>query len=26
VERHGGQIAAASQPGHGTTITFTLPR
>jgi len=26
VERHGGQIAAASQPSHGTTITFTLPR
>jgi two-component system, OmpR family, phosphate regulon sensor histidine kinase PhoR len=25
VERHGGQIAATSQVGHGTTVTFTLP-
>jgi two-component system phosphate regulon sensor histidine kinase PhoR len=25
VERHGGQIEAASQPGRGTTITFRLP-
>jgi two-component system sensor histidine kinase BaeS len=23
---HGGQITAASQPGHGTTMTVTLPR
>ncbi|HZR49022.1 MAG TPA: ATP-binding protein [Streptosporangiaceae bacterium] len=22
---HGGELAAASQPGHGTTITLTLP-
>jgi signal transduction histidine kinase len=22
---HGGQLAAASQPGHGTTMTLTLP-
>ena len=22
---HGGQLAAASQPGRGTTITLTLP-
>lgn len=25
IERHGGQIAATSQVGHGTTVTFTLP-
>ena len=25
VERHGGQIAAISQLGHGTTVTFSLP-
>jgi two-component system, OmpR family, phosphate regulon sensor histidine kinase PhoR len=25
VERHGGQIGAISQPGHGTTVTFSLP-
>jgi two-component system phosphate regulon sensor histidine kinase PhoR len=25
VERHGGQIEAISQPGHGTTVTFSLP-
>jgi two-component system OmpR family sensor kinase/two-component system sensor histidine kinase BaeS len=25
VEAHGGQIGAQSQPGHGTTVTFTLP-
>jgi len=23
---HGGELTAASQPGHGTTITLTLPR
>jgi two-component system sensor histidine kinase BaeS len=22
---HGGQLTAASQPGHGTTMTLTLP-
>ncbi|MBK9715040.1 MAG: response regulator [Kouleothrix sp.] len=26
VERHGGQIAAASEHGQGTTITIALPR
>lgn len=26
VERHGGQIGLASEPGVGTTVTFTLPR
>ena len=25
VERHGGTIAAASKPGHGTTMTVRLP-
>jgi signal transduction histidine kinase len=25
VERHGGEIAARSQPGHGTTVIVTLP-
>jgi two-component system phosphate regulon sensor histidine kinase PhoR len=25
VERHGGQIEAASQPGKGTTVSFSLP-
>jgi two-component system, OmpR family, phosphate regulon sensor histidine kinase PhoR len=25
VERHGGQIGAISQPGQGTTVTFSLP-
>jgi signal transduction histidine kinase len=25
VEAHGGQIGAHSRPGHGTTLTFTLP-
>lgn len=25
VEAHGGEIRAGSRPGHGTTITFTLP-
>jgi two-component system, OmpR family, phosphate regulon sensor histidine kinase PhoR len=26
VERHGGGVEAQSEPGHGTTIRFTLPR
>ncbi|WP_407344128.1 PAS domain-containing protein [Pengzhenrongella phosphoraccumulans] len=26
VERQGGTICAASTPGHGTTVTFTVPR
>jgi two-component system phosphate regulon sensor histidine kinase PhoR len=25
VERHGGQIEAASRPGEGTTVSFSLP-
>ncbi len=25
VQQHGGSIAFASQPGHGTTVTVTLP-
>jgi signal transduction histidine kinase len=25
VTAHGGDISASSQPGHGTTVTFTLP-
>jgi signal transduction histidine kinase len=25
VERHGGVIGCASEPGHGTTFSFTLP-
>jgi signal transduction histidine kinase len=26
VRAHGGEMTAASRPGHGTTMTFTLPR
>jgi signal transduction histidine kinase len=26
VEAHGGRISASSDPDHGTTISFTLPR
>lgn len=26
VEAHGGNISAASTPGHGTTVRFTVPR
>jgi len=25
IEAHGGTLSAASEPGHGTTMTFTLP-
>jgi signal transduction histidine kinase len=25
VERHGGEIAALSETGHGTTVVVTLP-
>jgi len=25
VTAHGGDISASSQPGHGTTVTFTFP-
>ncbi len=25
VEAHGGRIRATSEPGHGTTVAFTLP-
>jgi len=25
IEAHGGRITAASEPGHGTVMTFTLP-